>query len=409
MNPLLFSKGDLHAAIEGQGERLAEAVSSIPEEHFVQADVDELVNWLATEFRIVCPTLHVADRYRDDVQEVQVDVSGDPRRAFSAFTTDRRILGYRLAIHVPFTGDKAVFELRPSTFTTFNPPVGKASDQDLVFTLEYPHDTTPDIDTEVNSLIGKVENWLTYARNDIEEFNKTLETTARGAIAARRARIEARDSHLAASAIPVRRKASEKTYIPDSIIRRPAPLSRVRKDVPQITMEPILPEQVFEHILSVIRMQAAEMERAPKTYASLDEEARRDLFLATLNTHYEGRGSAEAFNKGGKTDILIRYESKNLLVCECKFWTGSKAFVDAIDQLFRYTAWRDTKLAMIIFVREKGLTEIVAKAKEALAGHAQFAQLGTPASESELRATVTLPGDDQRTADLNIFFVHTPE
>ena len=30
------------------------------------------------------------------------------------------------------------------------------------------------------------------------------------------------------------------------------------------------------------------------------------------------------------------------------------AFAQAIDQLFGYTAWRDTKLALIVFVREKG-------------------------------------------------------
>jgi hypothetical protein len=29
----------------------------------------------------------------------------------------------------------------------------------------------------------------------------------------------------------------------------------------------------------------------------MDEEARRDVFLGTRNTHYEGRGAAEAFNE----------------------------------------------------------------------------------------------------------------
>jgi len=45
---------------------------------------------------------------------------------------------------------------------------------------------------------------------------------------------------------------------------------------------------------------------------------------------------------------------------------------EAIDQLFRYTGWRDTKLAIVMFVREKGLTAILKKANETLEQHRQF-------------------------------------
>jgi hypothetical protein len=37
------------------------------------------------------------------------------------------------------------------------------------------------------------------------------------------------------------------------------------------------------------------------------------LLLTALNTRYSGDGSAEAFNMGGKTDILVRHEGSNLL------------------------------------------------------------------------------------------------
>lgn len=138
------------------------------------------------------------------------------------------------------------------------------------------------------------------------------------------------------------------------------------------------------------------------------EEARRDLFLATLNTHYEGRGSAEAFNVGGKTDILVRFEGRSLFIAECKFWEGAKRFVESVDQLFGYASWRDTKLALIVFVREKGLTEIIEKAREALAAHPEFISWREAASEPELRAVVSWPGDERRRAELNVFLVHTP-
>ena len=151
------------------------------------------------------------------------------------------------------------------------------------------------------------------------------------------------------------------------------------------------------------------MEQSPGTYAPMGEEDRRQTLVATLNTHYGGRAHAEAFNVQGKTDILIRYEGRNLFICECKFWTGSEGFTGTIDQLFRYTGWRDTKLAIVIFVREKGLTAILKKAKATLEGHSQFVTWKDAAEESELRATVRWPGDEERLADLNVFFINIPQ
>lgn len=174
------------------------------------------------------------------------------------------------------------------------------------------------------------------------------------------------------------------------------------------TLEPVLDERVFEHILAVIRMQARHMEQSPGTYQRMGEEDRRQTIVATLNTHYEGRAHPEAFNVKGKTDILIRHDGRNLFICECKFWDGAEGFMQTIDQLFRYTGWRDTKLTTVMFVREKGLTAILKKARAALEAHPQFVGWKDAASETELRATMHWPGDEERLADLNVFFVHTP-
>lgn len=61
-----------------------------------------------------------------------------------------------------------------------------------------------------------------------------------------------------------------------------------------------------------------------------------------------------------------------------------------------------------MFVRERDLTGIIEKAREALAEHPQFVEWKRAAAETELRATVSWPGDDRRRADLNLFFIHTP-
>lgn len=184
------------------------------------------------------------------------------------------------------------------------------------------------------------------------------------------------------------------------------PESRADEKAPEL--EPTLEQEVFEHILKVIRMQGRQMEQSPGTYADMGEEDRRHTIVATLNTHYEGRAAAEAFNNEGKTDILIRYEAKNLFICECKFWSGPADFDGTINQLFRYVGWRDTKLAIVMFVRERGMTAILRKAKSTLQEHARYVASKRAAGETELRATMHWPGDKERLADLNVFFVHTP-
>jgi hypothetical protein len=119
--------------------------------------------------------------------------------------------------------------------------------------------------------------------------------------------------------------------------------------------------------------------------------------------------TAEAFNMSGKTDVLVRHpEGRNLFIGECKFWEGSKSFSETVDQLFSYAGWRDTKLAVVMFVREKGLTGVVEKARDALGEHDQFVEWAQALSETELRATMSWPGDERRHADLNVFFVHMP-
>lgn len=44
---------------------------------------------------------------------------------------------------------------------------------------------------------------------------------------------------------------------------------------------------------------------------------------------------------------------------------------------------RDTKLAVVMFVRERDLTSIIEKGRDALAPHPQFVEWKTPAGETE--------------------------
>jgi hypothetical protein len=266
-------------------------------------------------------------------------------------------------------------------------------------------------DGQVGYFLATVLQWLGFARGDIDSFNASREQEAHRAIAGRRQRIEQRDTHLAESSIPVRRPGADgkKTYIADVLMRRPAPsLPQTRADDTPPKLEPALESRVFEHVLGVIRQQCPHIEQNPRTYGPMGEEDRRNVILSALTTHYDGF-TAETDNQGGHTDIHARYQSRNVFICECKFWNGAQSLTDAIDQLFGYAGWRDTKLAIAVFVRARGMTEIVKKAKATLSAHPQFAAWHNSASDTELRAAIRWAGDDERLADLNVFLVSPPE
>jgi hypothetical protein len=407
----LFSGGSLLFILEATLPKVDEEVDKAPEDHLLHADVEEWVKAIVA-LRGMNPTT-LGDPWMDDAQEIRIDLtptaSGIFGRAPFPSSPGRSIPGYRIIVHIPFNGDGAVFRLAPSTYTT-TVPIAQVGDQELIHVIEYPHDQQANIKASTDNLVSEVEKHLQWANGDIEQYNTKLEHRARTAIQDRRERVKRHREHLATTGLPTRPKEdSPKTYIADAILRRPAPVLPTTPTSMPIVLEPVLGDEVFEHILGVIRSVGLDMEQSPKTYADKGEEDRRQFLLATLNTHYHGAATAEAFNVSGKTDILIRWEGRNLFISECKFWEGSKAFGEAIDQLFSYTAWRDTKLALVVFVREKNLTSIIEKAREILEQHAQFVESKEAASETELRATMSWPGDEQRHADLNVFFIQVPE
>jgi hypothetical protein len=108
-------------------------------------------------------------------------------------------------------------------------------------------------------------------------------------------------------------------------------------------------------------------------------------------------------------DILIKHEGRNLFIAECKFWNGAKGFGGTIDQLFRYAGWRDTKLAIVMFVRQQGIGKIIDRGRAVLGEHPQFVSWRTAVDKAELRAVMSYPKDADRGAELTVFFVDTPE
>jgi hypothetical protein len=103
------------------------------------------------------------------------------------------------------------------------------------------------------------------------------------------------------------------------------------------------------------------LERTPSVAAKAKEEEIRDLLLVGLNAQFQRDAGGELFNGAGKTDILIRVEDRNIFIGECRVWSGPKTMDDALEQLFGYLVWRDTKAAILLSIRNKDVSAVMAR------------------------------------------------
>ena len=170
--------------------------------------------------------------------------------------------------------------------------------------------------------------------------------------------------------------------------------------------EPALDREEVASLVDFIEQYLRQFEVAPETYSAMDEEKLRNLLVGMMNANYPGSTTAETFSKLGKTDISLRIDSGHVLVCECKFWSGAKAYGDALNQLFGYLTWRQNYGVLIGFCRLKDMSKAVFGAKKATSEHSAFAQ-GALHERSETRfiSRHVHPQDTSKLVEIHHLFV----
>lgn len=165
------------------------------------------------------------------------------------------------------------------------------------------------------------------------------------------------------------------------------------KPVNAFKPEPALADQDYEGALAVLRNARNALERSPSVAVGLGEEDIRDFLLVFLNAQFEGAAAGEVFNRGGKTDILIRVEDANVFIGECKIWKGPKTVSDALDQLLGYLVWRDTKAALLLFIRDGDVSAVTQKAVSQIEAHPNYKRRGQISSDERYDFIVHAQGD----------------
>jgi hypothetical protein len=364
---LLFCKYDLHETLGNARTAAQDAVEQYPAEDLLSQPEDEIVDFLAATRWTEAPILDKDAIAIAEHGEARIDVSR--RFEYNVFdrTSPAYVPGERLEVAIPFSGDGNMFYARPSSFT-LSPPRAIVREHEL--RLVY-HDVLLDAESlrvRIDRDIAAIEQYVGWIHAMTDVYDKELPGLIRTTVRARKERLLKARNTVAALGLPVRqRKEPDGFSVPVAkkavVVPRP-PAARTA-----FRPEPVLTDRDYQDALGVLVAMRNTIERLARSTSSLNEEALRDLLLVGLNARFEGAAGGELFNGAGKTDILIRVEDRNAFIGECKFWRGPRSCTEAIEQLLSYTVWRDSKAALLLFIREKDITRIVDKAIEVISKH----------------------------------------
>ncbi|ABC83312.1 hypothetical protein [Anaeromyxobacter dehalogenans] len=411
----LFQRGSLREFLDQRLRELDAAVESFDANRLLSASIEELTGDFVSQYRLDVPRLR-----RDDAELEHQEAEIDPRlfRPNPNFFFDReaaRIKGIRYTLHVPFDGDKKLFEYQPSTYTMSGSPIASVRDGTLVLTSDrLATDAGDVVSNGFNTILNDIEQWLGWVGDDIRTWLASLDDAARTRIQRRRDKLLAAKSAVASMGFKLReRPDATRTFAAPEVRRKVAPVP-ARGGAPApgssapYTPEPMLADPDYEHIISVIGSMAAVIERSPAAFEKMEEEHLRFLFLVPLNGHYEGQATGETFNFDGKTDILIRAQGRNIFIAECKFWTGPKGLTKTVDQLLGYTSWRDTKTAILLFNRNKGFSAVLDQIRPTIEAHPNCKAFAGRPAETQFRFVLRQPTDASRELLLTVLAFDVP-
>jgi hypothetical protein len=236
--------------------------------------------------------------------------------------------------------------------------------------------------------IEQVRFWLGNRNEEIEAGNKQLQDRIRPVWEAKRKQLEERQSSTEALLqklnIPLHQDPNAKVK---PIKIEPRHLRTImEKPKPTGKAEATLNLSDVMSLVDFIEQYARQFEVAPRTYQKMDEEELRDLLVGMMNANYPGSTTGETFSKLGKTDISLRVDSGHVLICECKFWSGAKAYKNAIGQLFDYLTWRQNYGVLLHFCKLRDMTTAISEGQRATTEHPSFTT-GTLHTQSETRFT----------------------
>ena len=369
---LLFNRdGELRVFFEKIKNDMKKEVEKYEDDYILNITKQKLQEYLISKYSLESPEISEEEIYIINTKDVDITPGVDYARGIFESDVGRSVKGTQITIGIPFSGDIRLFHYRPSTFN-YNPPRANVHDIEIHLIYEEIDFDEDGLKSMYSNDVKNIKKFLEWIKKDVNSFNRSLPSFCKQIIETRKGKLKNVQKVIENLGLPIKRsKETSQTYAVPDIISKPR-ISKPTVNKRDVKREPTLPNEEYENILTIIQNMVLVIERSPKAFSKMSEEDLRQHFLVQLNGQYEGMATGETFNFGGKTDILIRYEGKNVFIAECKFWKGEKELLKTVDQLLSYTSWRDTKTAILLFNKNKDFSSVLNKITTIISSHSCY-------------------------------------
>lgn len=402
-----FNENSLDTVLESVKKAIYDTIESETENYILNVNETDYVEHLLMSNKIEPTKLEFEEVFvTDSEQFIPAEQFPGDYYVFSGKSYKKTVITY----HIPFEGDYRLlgYKTNPSLFGwTLSLNV---IDNCVCFDIVAFDESKPErIKQESDRNISDLKRLLGHHTNQINNFNTQLPKEILAKIKSRKEALLKKRNLVASLGVPIKKREDLPiSYsIPVPKIKQKISVKPVVKDTTYV-LDPTIDDGTYLQILQLIHDVGQIFEKYPSTHEGKDEEALRDLFIFQLQPRFEGETSAETFNKTGKTDIIIKHEGKNVFVAECKFWHGPKQFLDTIDQLLSYLTWRDSKTAIIIFVKNKDFSAVISQIKNVSSQHACYLNFVDQKDETWFNFIFHIHGDRNKQVKLAFLLFHVP-
>lgn len=405
---MIFSKESISNVFQKAHNLINSTIEKEVESYILNANASEYAEYLEAKHKLEIPELHFDQVYVDHYED-DIPAEDFPRdfHVFSGKKYKKQIIQY----FIPCSGDISLLAYFPHNTIVVGSRENFEIKEDSIVTefINFVNDVE-EIRRKYQREVDGIRSKYNYLIQDITAFNSGLKNYIQLSFRERKEKLLTTNKLLMSLGVPLKKKENvPATFsVPKPQLREKIVVKPIVHDK-SFEPEPTLDNENYKKILKLINDVGKNFERMPSVYKGKGEEDLRDHILMVLDPNFElGSASGETFNKTGKTDIQLRYNSSVIFIAECKFWSGAKNYLSTIDQLLGYLTWRDTKASVIVFVRQKDFSSILDKVETQTSKHPNYLSFVGKADENWLNYRFHINGDRNREVQLAVQVYNIP-
>lgn len=405
---MIFSKGRISEIFQRAVDAIQSTIENETENYILNANETEYAEHLESKHILDVPELHF-DQVNADSYEADVPAEYFPT-SFHVYD-GKKYKKEIIQFFIPCSGNINLLAYSPDNIISIGGGGNFEIKGDSIMTefINFSNNAE-EINRNYQSEVNGVYSNYNRLRKDIIAFNNSLKNHIQSVFSQRKAKLLSKNNLLSSLGVPLRKKENvpstfsiPKPQLREKIVVKPVVHEKGFKP------EPTLDNENYKKILKIINDIGKNFERMPSVYKDKGEEDLRDHILMTLDPNFEfGSASGETFNKTGKTDIQLRYDSSVVFIAECKFWSGPKNYLSTIDQLLGYLTWRDNKASVIVFVKQKDFTSILNKVEAETVKHSNYLGTVGRTDENWFNYRFHINGDRNREVQLAVQVYNIP-